>query len=119
MVTGRIEMNGGRESKLNIGHRKICIHFKPVDDEQVLDELLEDVHLTHVDASDLNIMAYHPISLQVPVLNHRDVGRGGPIACRSPRPPDLMSLDIFCGTTRSLRCIISLWTLWKIYLYEF
>ena len=31
MVTGRIEMNGGRESKLNIGHRKMYrLHFKPV-----------------------------------------------------------------------------------------
>ena len=28
MVTGRIEMNGGRESKLNIGHRKMLYTFQ-------------------------------------------------------------------------------------------
>ena len=28
MVTGRIEINGGRESKLNIGHRKMLYIFQ-------------------------------------------------------------------------------------------
>ena len=28
MVTGRIEMDGGRESKLNIGHRKMLYTFQ-------------------------------------------------------------------------------------------
>ena len=28
MVTGRVEMNGGRESKLNIGHRKMLYTFQ-------------------------------------------------------------------------------------------